>query len=57
MRIILISYNSNAGADLYKEVKRATDSALGVASQCFVAQKAGIQRGPPMKPRVQYCAK
>lgn len=48
---------ARAGAELYKEVKRATDSAIGVASQCFVAQKAGIQRGPPMKPRVQYCAK
>ena len=45
------------GAELYKEVKRATDSAIGVPSQCFVAQKAGIQRGHPTKPRVQYCAK
>jgi len=28
-----------------------------VPSQCFVANKAGIQAGPPRKPRVQYCAK
>ena len=48
---------SVAGAELYKEVKRATDSSLGIPSQCFVANKAGIQRGPPAKPRVQYCAK
>ena len=31
-----------AGAELYKEVKRATDSSLGIPSQCFVANKAGI---------------
>ena len=45
------------GAELYKEVKRATDSSLGIPSQCVVASKAGIQYGPPAKPRVQYCAK
>ncbi len=38
-------------------MKRATDSSLGIPSQCVVASKAGIQYGPPAKPRVQYCAK
>lgn len=35
-----------AGTDLYKEVKRASDSFIGVPSQCFVAKKASI--GVPM---------
>jgi hypothetical protein len=35
-------------------VKQATDSALGIPSQCFVAKKASI--GFPPKGRAQYCA-
>lgn len=31
-----------AGADLYKQVKRASDSFLGMPSQCFVARKASV---------------
>ena len=30
------------GAELYKEVKRASDSYIGVPSQCFVTRKASI---------------
>lgn len=44
-----------AGAELYKEVKRASDSFLGIVSQCFVTRKASI--GVPMvRGRPQYCA-
>ena len=47
--------DSRAGAELYKEVKRASDSFLGIVSQCFVTRKASI--GVPMvRGRPQYCA-
>ena len=32
----------HTGAELYKEVKRASDSYIGVPSQCFVTRKASI---------------
>ena len=44
-----------AGAELYKEVKRASDSYLGIPSQCFVARKASIGV-PQARGRPQYCA-
>eukprot|EP00877_Chromochloris_zofingiensis_P008172 jgi/Chrzof1/3608/Cz13g02060.t1 len=43
----------------YREVKQASDSVLGIASQCFVAGKAGVGRDfnkDPNKGRLQYCA-
>ena len=43
------------GAELYKEVKRASDSFLGIPSQCFVQRKASIGQ-PLMRPRDQYTA-
>ena len=46
---------ASAGAELYKEVKRASDSYLGVPSQCFVARKASIGV-PQARGRPQYCA-
>lgn len=43
------------GTELYREVKRAADSILGVVTQCFVATKCGV--GAPQKGRRdQYCA-
>ncbi|PRW57108.1 argonaute 1 [Chlorella sorokiniana] len=44
----------DTGQQLYKEVKQASDSMLGVPSQCVVAKKAGI--GFPARGRPQYCA-
>lgn len=41
--------------DRYAQVKRVTDGALGVVSQCFVAVSAGLGRNQP-KGRPQYCA-
>lgn len=41
----------SAGQQLYKEVKQASDSMLGVPSQCVVAKKAGI--GFPARGRAQ----
>ncbi len=41
--------------ELYKEVKRASDSFLGVPSQCFVTRKASIGVPAP-RGRPQYCA-
>ena len=46
-----------SSTELYKDVKRATDSFLGVPSQCFQPAKAAI--GVPPKRgdgRQQYCA-
>ena len=40
-----------AGQQLYREVKQASDSMLGVPSQCVVAKKAGI--GFPARGRSQ----
>lgn len=40
--------------DAYKEVKRASDSHLGVPSQCLNPAKASIGM-PPRRPRGQYC--
>ena len=49
--------------DLYKEVKRASDSFLGIPSQCLVAERAGIggfalRKSRDFKEvnRRQYCA-
>ena len=39
-----------------QEVKRATDSFLGVPSQCFVSQKAGIAAPAKLRGRQQYTA-
>lgn len=45
------------GKETYQQVKQAGDSAAGVATQCFVAQKAGVGRSsPPPKGRLQYAA-
>ncbi|KAL4452075.1 hypothetical protein ABPG75_007737 [Micractinium tetrahymenae] len=44
----------DTGKQLYKEVKQAGDSMLGIPSQCVVAKKAGI--GFPARGRAQYCA-
>ena len=44
-----------ADAELYKEVKRASDSFLGVPSQCFVTRKASIGVPAP-RGRPQYCS-
>ena len=48
-------FDLNLGAELYKEVKRASDSFLGIPSQCFVARKASIGV-PQARGRPQYCA-
>ena len=40
--------------DAYKEVKRATDSHLGVPSQCLHPTKASVGM-PPRRFRQQYC--
>ena len=40
--------------DAYKEVKRASDSHLGVPTQCLHPAKASIGM-PPRRPRGQYC--
>lgn len=44
----------DTGQHLYKDVKQASDSMLGMPSQCVVAKKAGI--GFPARGRPQYCA-
>ncbi|CAD7705067.1 unnamed protein product [Ostreobium quekettii] len=44
------------GAEDYKEVKRISDSVLGVPSQCLVKTKAGIGGYGPPRGRPQYCA-
>ena len=41
---------------LYREIKQATDSLLGVSSQCVVAGKAGVGRGAQVRGRMQYAA-
>ena len=43
----LITILGTAGAALYREVKQASDSALGIPSQCIVAQQAGIGSPDP----------
>lgn len=44
---------TTGGAEVYKAVKCASDTYLGIPSQCFNPQKAGI--GIPLrKPRAQY---
>ncbi|RMZ53214.1 hypothetical protein APUTEX25_005203, partial [Auxenochlorella protothecoides] len=44
----------DTGAALYREVKQASDSMLGLPTQCIVSRKAGI--GCPARGRPQYCA-
>ena len=39
---------------MYRAVKQASDSILGVPSQCFNPKK-GYVGEPPRKPRGQYC--
>ncbi|KAG0027885.1 Eukaryotic translation initiation factor 2C [Podila clonocystis] len=46
---MLVCVLPNTGAPLYAEIKRVTDTVLGVASQC-------LQMRPVKNPRVQYCA-
>lgn len=43
-----------ADAETYRAVKRASDSFLGVPSQCFVASKAGVGQNLPTGKRLQY---
>lgn len=45
-----------SGAEDYREVKRVSDSVLGVPSQCIVKSKAGIGGYGPPRGRPQYCA-
>ena len=45
-----------AGAELYQEVKRATDSFCGIPSQCFVSMNAGIANTNKLRGRPQYAA-
>lgn len=45
----------DTNAELYNEVKRASDSYIGIPSQCFVARKASIGI-PQTRPRDQYTA-
>ena len=54
-RQVLSCHVWRADAELYKEVKRASDSFLGVPSQCFVTRKASIGVPAP-RGRPQYCS-
>jgi hypothetical protein len=47
---------AGSSTELYKDVKRATDSFLGVPSQCFQPSKASITVPPKRGGREQYCA-
>lgn len=52
-------WHAGSTVEPYKDVKRATDSFLGIPSQCFQPSKAGIGRGASERAisgRVQYCA-
>ncbi|KAK9804875.1 hypothetical protein WJX72_009755 [[Myrmecia] bisecta] len=40
-QIIFVCLPDN-GVELYREVKRASDSFIGICSQCFVSRKAGV---------------
>ncbi|CAL8468702.1 g8242 [Coccomyxa elongata] len=51
--IIFVILPERGQTDVYKAVKRASDSHLGVPSQCFNLNKAGICT-PPRRGREQY---
>ncbi|WIA39818.1 hypothetical protein OEZ86_005871 [Tetradesmus obliquus] len=57
MVLVLLERKQTSGESPYALVKQAGDSALGIRTQCFAADKAGIGRNArPPKGRLQYCA-
>jgi eukaryotic translation initiation factor 2C len=57
MVLVLLERKQTSGESPYAMVKQAGDSALGIRTQCFAADKAGIGRNArPPKGRLQYCA-
>lgn len=53
--IIFVNLPTN-GVALYQEVKRATDSFIGIPSQCFVSNNASIGNPGKLRGRLQYTA-
>lgn len=47
---------ANTGKEMYKAIKTESDSQLGIPSQCFVAEKAGVGQGARSRGQFQYIA-
>ncbi len=52
---LLLVVLPTASDELYREVKTATDAALGIPSQCIDASSAGVGLGQTPRARLQYC--
>jgi hypothetical protein len=57
MVLVLLERKQTSGESPYALVKQAGDSAMGIRTQCFAADKACIGRNARQpKGRLQYCA-
>lgn len=57
MVLVLLERKQTSGDSPYAMVKQAGDSILGIRTQCFAADKAGVGlRARPPKGRLQYVA-
>lgn len=57
MVLVLLERKQTSGESPYALVKQAGDSLIGIRTQCFAADKAGMGRNArPPKGRLQYCA-
>ncbi|KAF8060108.1 AGO3 [Scenedesmus sp. PABB004] len=57
MVLVLLERKQTSGSSPYAFVKQAGDSVMGLRTQCFAADKAGVGRNArPPRGRQQYCA-
>lgn len=57
MVLVLLERKQTSAGSPYALVKQAGDSVLGVRTQCFAADKAGVGlNARPPRGRLQYCA-
>jgi len=57
MVLVLLERKQTSGDSPYAMVKQAGDSVLGIRTQCFAADKAGVGRNArPPRGRLQYVA-
>jgi hypothetical protein len=57
MVLVLLERKQTSGDSPYAMVKQAGDSLMGLRTQCFAADKAGVGRNArPPKGRLQYVA-
>lgn len=57
MVLVMLERKHTAAGSPYSQIKQAGDSVLGLRTQCFAADKAGVGiNARPPRGRPQYCA-